>query len=47
MDVTYEEIVATMEQLYPEQFKVCMLTVANRNQAKRIKELESKESDNG
>lgn len=40
MEVTADEAVNKMQQLYPENVRVAVLTVANEKQSARIRQLE-------
>lgn len=40
MEVSSDEVVQEMQTQYPDQFRVCFLSVVNRKQAALITELE-------
>ncbi len=40
MEVTADEAVNKMQQLYPDNVRVAVLTVANEKQAARVRQLE-------
>lgn len=44
MDVSTDELCKVFQELYPEQFKVGVLTVVNRKQAELINQLTEEES---
>src|SRR5690606_10045196 len=46
MDVSSDEVVQVMQEQYPDQFRVCFLTVVNRKQASLITELEKSNERN-
>lgn len=41
MDVSVEEVIAELQRICPDKVQIAVLTITNRNQAERIKSLET------